>query len=397
MRQQLRVAVVITRFIAGAGGVALRGALAVDPQRYAITVMSADEGPLLAQAEEAGLSVVRLRHMNPEIRLLEDRWALNEIAVELAGGNFDLVHTHSTKAGALGRMAAHRVGVPAVVHTFHGFPFHDFQSAPRRRMYIEAERRLGRITDQFVAVGAAVAAQAVCLKIARPDRICTIASAIEPCISPVTPAARRRARRLFGLSEEERVVGTVGRLDFQKAPLDLIKAIASLPQSGVYGVWVGDGPGRPEVERFLERHGLTGRFLLLGERRDVADLLPGFDVFAMSSLYEGLPCALAEAMTCGIPVVATAVNAVPELVAPGKTGILAPPGDPGALAQGLGYLLDHPAEAALMAAAGRQLVGDRFHPEHLGRDLDRIYQSALGHALPSHDKPTPRLEGSRAS
>jgi glycosyltransferase involved in cell wall biosynthesis len=362
--------------------------------------MSADEGPLLAQAEEAGLGVVRLRHMNPEIRPLEDRRAFHEIVDELERGNggaFDLVHTHSTKAGALGRMAARRAGVPAVVHTFHGFPFHGFQSAARRRMYIEAERRLGRITDQFVAVGAAVAAEAVCLKIAPPDRISTIASAIEPTINPVTPAARSRARLLLGLPDRAPVVGTIGRLDFQKAPMDLIEAVASLRRPDLYTVWVGGGPWRADVERCIERHGLTDRFLLLGERRDVADLLPGFDVFAMSSLYEGLPCALAEAMTCGIPVVATAVNAVPELVAPGKTGILAPPGDPAALAQGLGYLLDHPAEAAQMAAAGRRLVGDRFHPEHLGRDIDRIYEAALGRGLLADGSPSSRLEGSRAS
>src|SRR5205807_3166224 len=133
---------------------------------------------------------------------------------------FDVVHTHSSKAGALGRLAAHRAGVPAVIHTFHGFPFHPFQSWPRRRIYIAIERRLGRITDEFLGVGAAVAAEAIRLGIARPERMRAIASAISPGIIPATPATRARARLLMGLPAEAPVIGTVGRLDRQKAPQD---------------------------------------------------------------------------------------------------------------------------------------------------------------------------------
>jgi hypothetical protein len=133
----LRVAQVITRFIAGAGGVALRGAMALDPDVYSVTILSAPEGPLLAEAERAGFEVVRLAHMRPEINPLEDTRGLRELVAEFRKRRFDVVHTHSAKAGALGRIAAHRVGVPAIVHTFHGFPFHDFQAWPLRATYVE--------------------------------------------------------------------------------------------------------------------------------------------------------------------------------------------------------------------------------------------------------------------
>jgi glycosyltransferase involved in cell wall biosynthesis len=157
----------------------------------------------------------------------------------------------------------------------------------------------------------------------------------------------------------------------------MVEAIASLRRPDVHMLWVGDGELRRRTERHVERRGLQGRFHLLGDRSDVASLLPAFDVFAMSSLFEGLPCAVVEAMSCGIPVVATAVNSVPEIVVSGKTGLLARPGDPRSLARALAYQLDHPLEAARMAEAARALVGDRFRPAALGADLVAAYEAAL--------------------
>jgi glycosyltransferase involved in cell wall biosynthesis len=263
------------------------------------------------------------------------------------------------------------------VHTFHGFPFHDFQFGPVRSTYIALERSLGRITDQFLAVGGAVAAQAISLRIAPAERIRTIASAIELDILPASPGNRAAARHLMRLPEDVQVVGAVGRLAPQKAPQDLVAAIEAMGRSNVYCVWVGDGPLRQEVTRLIERRKLTNRFLLLGERHDVAALLPGFDVFALASHYEGLPCSVVEAMTCGIPVVATAVNAVPEVVVPGRTGLLVPANAPMLLGRALAYLLDHPAEGSRMSLAARAQLGDRFDPKVLGRDLAETYELAL--------------------
>jgi glycosyltransferase involved in cell wall biosynthesis len=382
-----RVAQVITRFIAGAGGVALRGAMALDPDRYSVTILSAPGGPLLAEAEKAGFEVVRLRHMRPQLSLSEDPRALWELTAELRNRRFDIVHTHSSKAGALGRVAAHRVGVPAIVHTFHGFPFHNFQSWPLRAAYVEIEKRLGRVTDQFLAVGGAVAAQAVSLKIAPAERIRAIASAITIDIPLATADNRALARRRLGLPEDALVVGTVGRLAPQKAPQDMVAAIEAMGRSDVYFVWVGDGPLMQATRRLIDRRGLAQRFLLIGERQDVGALLPGFDVFALASLYEGLPCSIVEAMTCGVPVVATAVNAVPEVVVAGRTGLLVPPSEPRLLGKALAYLLDHPDEAARMALAARGQLGDRFHPAVLGRDLAETYELALNGSASHQPKP----------
>src|SRR5439155_546833 len=139
------------------------------------------------------------------------------------------------------------------------------------------------------------------LWIAAPDRIRTIASAIDPTgLAPLSPTTRDAARQLIGLPCDARVVGTVGRLDHQKAPADMVAAARELDRDDVWFVWVGGGPLKASVERLVERSGLASRFLLLGERDDVHRLLPAFDVFAMSSLYEGLPCAVVEAIATGV-------------------------------------------------------------------------------------------------
>jgi glycosyltransferase involved in cell wall biosynthesis len=375
--RRLRVVQVVTKLSAGAGGITLRGALALDRGRFSTTIVTADGGSLIARAEEAGLNVIRMRHMAPNLSPLSDLRGLRELTHILAAGEFDLVHTHSSKAGGLGRIAARRAGVRTVVHSFHGFPFHEFQTAARRRAYLAVERRLARLTDHFLTDGTVVAAEAVRLKIASPDQITAIASPVDGDIPVVSESARRQARVLLGIPRDAKVVGTVARLDAQKAPLDMVEAIAALRRPDVYMVWLGEGELRAKAERLIARRGMGDRFRLLGERADVPDLLPGFDVFAMSSLYEGLPCALVEAMTCGIPAVATAVNSVPEIVIPGKTGLLARPRDPASLSTALAYVLDHPVEAARMADAGRAHIGDRFRPELLGADLMEIYEVAL--------------------
>jgi glycosyltransferase involved in cell wall biosynthesis len=371
MTSRLRVAQVVTRFMAGAGGVALRGALALDPERYEVVFITGGGDGLIAQARAAGHEVVLLPHLRSEIAPHEDRRALADLQACLKG--FDVVHTHSSKAGALGRLAAHRLEVGRIVHTFHGFPFHQFQSWPRRSAYIQIERSVGRFTDVFLATGSAVAAEAVIRRIAPPERIRTIGVGLAKALSAPGPLDRAEARRILCVPPGMQVVGTVGRLSFQKAPEDFVRALAGLRRSDVFGVWIGDGPLRAKTERLARKLGLADRMLFTGERQDVPALLPGIDVFAMASRYEGLPCAIVEAMSAGLPVVATAVNAVPDVVIAGETGLLAPAGMPALLGRAIGHMLDNPAYAARLGAAGRDRLSGELSPDALGAVLSQVY------------------------
>lgn len=371
MTSRLRVAQVVTRFTAGAGGVALRGALALDPGQYEIVFVTGEGDDLIAKARAAGHEAMLLPRLRSEIAPLDDRRALADLRACLKG--FDVVHTHSSKAGALGRLAAHQLKTGRIVHTFHGFPFHQFQSWPRRTTYIQIERSVGRFTDVFLAVGPAVAAEAITRRIAPPERVRTIGVGLAKALNAPGPLDRAEARRILCVPPGMHVVGTVGRLAFQKAPEDFVHALAGLRRSDVFGVWIGDGPLRAKTERLARKLGLSGRMLFTGERHDVEALLPGIDVFAMASRYEGLPCAIVEAMSAGLPVVATAVNAVPDVVIAGETGLLAPPGRPDLLGRAIGHMLDNPDYAARLGTAGRDRLGEELSPVALGDVLSEAY------------------------
>ena len=403
MKRKIRVATIITRLAAGAGGVALRGALALDSNDYEITMITggasitgqrilrqrggddvligaeavkdASPGDLLYQAFEFGLPVARVADLVPEIAPRKDRNALRILTSFLRDGEFDVVHTHSAKAGALGRMAANKAEIPRTVHTFHGFPFHDFQSAWRHAAYVGIERRLGRDTDMFLAVGSNVAAEAIQRRIASPERVRTIPPVIDDHVADLGSAARGLARRRLNLPTGVRLVGIVGRIDYQKAPEDWVDALASIG-GDVWGIWIGDGPLRERMLAHARARHVADRLVLLGHRDDVRALLPALDVFAMASRYEGLPCAVIEAMEAGVPVVATAVNSMPDVVIPGETGLLVPPGRPELLGRAINYLFENPDDAARMARNARVRVADQFTPAALGAVLDRTYRGS---------------------
>jgi glycosyltransferase involved in cell wall biosynthesis len=375
----LRVATVITRLEGGAGVLALRGAQTLDPALVKTTIVTGSGGRLLDEAAASGIEVLVEPMLREVIAPRSDLLAVGLLESVLRERDFGVVHTHCAKAGAVGRMAARRAGVPRIVHTYHGFPFHEFQSAVRRRAYVSIERRLGRITDVALCVGSAVAAEAVRRELVAPERVRTIGVCVDgpdrlrASMSAGLPDARRRARAALGLPEDATVVGTVGRLSYQKAPEDFVTAIRKLGRPGVVGVWIGGGELAERVARQAGTLPPGTRVVLAGERTDVLEVLPAFDVFAMASRYEGLPTVVVEAMICGVPVVATAVNAVPDLVVPGVTGMLVPPGRPAQLAAAVALLLDSPGAAAGMAAAARARLSDQHGESTLRAALTAAY------------------------
>ena len=379
MSGPLRVAVVITRLEGGAGVLALRGLLALDRSEFRPVLITGgvagSGGRLLDQAaRDADLEVIMEPALRSPISPPHDVSALRSLSALLRRRPFDVVHTHTAKAGALGRIAARRARVPRVVHTYHGFPFHEFQSRLRRAGYIAVERRLGRITDVALCVGTGVAVEAVRRGLVPPERIRTIGVAV-PAGPPLAVDARDRARRALGIPPDATVVGAVGRLTYQKAPEDFLTAMRELGRRGrpdAVGVWVGGGDLAERVGR-LTRSASGPRVVLAGERADIPEILPAFDVFALPSRYEGLPTAIVEAMTCGIPVVATAVNAVGDVVVPGETGLLVPPRRPDLLAEAVDYLLTSPDAAARRAANARDRLGTRFNVTTLREVLVAAY------------------------
>jgi glycosyltransferase involved in cell wall biosynthesis len=389
------VAVVIAQLTGGAGLLALRGALAMDPGRFAVTIVTGSGNGLIDEAAQGGLEVIVEPSLCRSVSPGDDVRAMRRLVALFEARRFGVVHTHCAKAGVLGRLGAHHVGVPRIVHSYHGFHFHEFQSPARRHAYISIERRLGALTDMVLCVGTAVAAEAVRRRLIAPQRIRTMGVIVD---GPETeaasgrawsPGARRLARAALGIPVDATVVGTVGRLTFQKAPEDFLAAMVALRRPQVIGVWVGGGELADDIGR-RARELAGAQVVLAGERTDVLEILPAFDVFAMTSRYEGLPTAVVEAMICGVPVVATAVNSVSDLVIPGETGLLVPPERPDLVADAIGYLLDTLATAARMAATALGSVKDRFGAPTMATLLEGAYMPAgQGCLVPTGTTRTP--------
>jgi glycosyltransferase involved in cell wall biosynthesis len=313
-----------------------------------------------------------LRH---PIHPLNDMQALYRIKDFIQEHNYHIVHTHSSKAGILGRIAARWAGVPIVVHTIHGFPWHDYMALWRRRLYILSERYTASLSDALITVSDLNKQEALNLKLAPPAKFTTIYSGID--LSAFDLKVDRSEKCLaLGLDPDSPVVGTVGRLSKQKAPSDFVAAakqvLTYLPESQF--IMVGDGPLVEEVRRAI---GDEQRIKMLGFRADVPEILSILDVFALSSRWEGLGRALTEAMIMGLPVAATSVNGVPEIVTHGETGLLSAPEAPMELAQNIRWLLEHPDEAARIGQRARKRVVPAFSARRMVERIEALYEQLL--------------------
>ena len=334
------------------------------PARYAVDVVSGPqtgpEGSLIPEVRARGIRLTILPSLVREVNPARDVAALVALTRLIRRGRYDVVHTHSSKAGILGRWAAYRAGAPVIVHTVHGWGHHDRQRPLVRWFYVLLERATQRITDRLIVVSPRNTQKGLADGIATPDKYVTIRSGIEleRFRQPSRPRADVRAE--LGIPPGAAVVGTVTRLSPQKAPLDFVATAAQVAarRQGVHFVIVGDGPLRAEVEAQVAALGLTGRVHLTGLRRDVPDLMHSFDLFTLSSLWEGLPRVLPQAMAAGLPIVATAVDGNAEAVADGVNGLLTPPGDPTAMAVALVRLLEESALSRRMGEAGRARAGE---------------------------------------
>jgi glycosyltransferase involved in cell wall biosynthesis len=386
---KIKVLHVITRFMDGSGGNTLLSAVGADSTRYDVWIAGSPTGSLWERAVAGGVTPVKLSRLREVVAPLDDLIVLLDLVRLIRRERFAIVHTHSSKAGFLGRLAAWLCRTPVIVHTIHGFSWHDFMSRRRRRAYLALERLVGRMTDEFFAVSPQVAREAIDQRMAAPGSVSVVPSAIE--LDTIPGRADPQIRSRLGIPPDVPVVGTVGRLDFQKAPLDFVRMAAAVRASHppTRFVWVGDGPLLQQTEKEARREGVE--ILFTGFRPDAPHLAACFDVYVVCSLYEGLGRGLSEALASGRPVVATAVNGVVDIVEPGSTGLLAPPADPETLSEKVAWLLDHPEEGRRMGEAGRSRARALFEPSLMCRLIEQSYARLLG--LPADDSVETNVSG----
>jgi len=377
----LRVLHIITRMIVGGAqeNTMLSCAL-IDPERFPSTLLTGCEtgveGELHTEARARGVQLLVEPNLVRRLSPWHDTVATLRLWRTIRRGGYDVVHTHSSKAGIVGRIAARLAGVPVIVHTAHGWGFNRHQPRHVFWLYVLLERLCARISKAIVVVGTPNREEALALGIGRHEQYRLIRSGIELQAYRDVSLSREQARDRVGLPHDAFVIGSVGRLGEQKSPLDLLAAFepvaAAHPAARL--VFVGDGPLRTELEHAVARRGLAGRVHLLGLRRDVPELLRAFDVFALASRWEGLPRVFPQAMAAGLPVVATLVDGAPDAITPGENGWLVPVGDMRAMGDRLCALAADPAAARRMGEAGRARV-EEFDARRMVEELTCLYAS----------------------
>jgi glycosyltransferase involved in cell wall biosynthesis len=348
--------------------------------------VAAGEATLEGVARERHVRMFRLRELGRRIRPWSDLVALGRTVALLFRIRPDVVHTHTAKAGAVGRIAAaiynatrgrrHRC---LVVHTFHGHVLDGYFGPVGTWLVRIAERQLARVSDRIVAISETQREDLVSrYKVVRPAQVRIVPLGLELGeFLDLPPVAA--ARQLLGLPPDAVVIGFVGRLVPIKRPLALIDAFertAAVCPAAVLLI-VGDGDLRPAVEREVARRGLSGRVVMTGWRHDLKNVYGAVDLVALTSRNEGTPVALIEAMAAGRPVVATDAGGVADLVIQDVTGLLVPADDTAGMAGALIRLVQDSGTRKRLGEAGRSSAFARHDAARLASDLDSLYRLGL--------------------
>lgn len=327
----------------------------LDPVHYRRILITGEQGLLDERAARLpGVEWYRIPSMSRRIQPVADLRAFVALRRLLSDLNPTIVHTHSSKAGILGRWAARSVGVPVIVHTVHGY---GFQAARWiRSLLVWIERHTMRITTRVITVSEAVREQGITMGLFSADRAEIIRSGIDLDMFRTASSNPAQMKEALGLHPQKPVVGMVAPLKPQKAPVDFVRmaCLVAATHPDVQFLLVGDGELRGAVEAEIKQSGLTDRVFLAGWRHDIPAVMGCLDVFVLTSRWEGLPRVYLEALSSGVPVIGTAVDGAPEVIRDGFNGYLVAPGDVKAMAARVSSLL---ADRHLRACLGRNGPG----------------------------------------
>jgi glycosyltransferase involved in cell wall biosynthesis len=341
------------------------------------------EESMASVALQRGARVETLEDLHREISPLRDARAILRLARVIRRERPAILHTHTAKAGAVGRIAALLAGdarPPIIVHTFHGHVLRGYFNPLTSLAFRLLERWLAGITTVLVAVSPEVRDDLVRLNVAPASKFAVIRLGIQLDERVDADAgARLETRRLLGVTPDAFVVGWVGRMTAVKRTDDVLQAMQKLVESGVdaYLLLVGDGPDRDHLESYAHELGITRRCLFLGYQDDVARFYSAIDAVLLPSANEGTPVSVIEGLAASRPAVATRVGGVPDVVREGVDGFLVEVGDADALADRLGRLARDPEQRARMGASGRERVITRYAVERLVDDVDTLYRTLL--------------------
>jgi glycosyltransferase involved in cell wall biosynthesis len=377
----IRMLHIITRLVrGGADENTLYTVRGLDPTRYSVDLIVGAGSEDEALQAIGNVTVHRLPELVRDPQPWKDLVALIKLAGHIRRGRYQIVHTHTAKAGFLGRLAAATVGAPIIVHTVHGVTFHESLPRWQRWFYLTLERVAARFTHQFVAVGEDVKAIYLRSGIGEPRTYETIYSGmpLDDYLEAgrMGEAEREALRAELGLEPRHQVLGMAARLEPRKGHAYLFQAVQRLKPAhqNLRVLILGDGALRSELEGMCRTLEIADVVRFLGHRLDLPRVLTAVDVSVLTSLWEGLPRVLVQSAAAGRPIVTFDVEGAWEVVRDGQNGFIVPTRDVDALTARLGALLADRAHARALGEAGRAHVGARWNVDTMLGRLDDLYQ-----------------------
>ena len=379
MNNKIKLLHIITHLpIGGAQDNTLYTIELLNKKKYDISLCCNFSGELVERAKKIkDIKLINIPILSRDVNLINDTRAFLALYKIIKKEDYDIIHTHSSKAGFLGRIASKINKVPIIIHTVHGFPFNDFMNFFKKNFYILIEKLLANWTDVLITVSNLNKKKIIDLGISKKDKIYNIYSGID--LKIFDRKNDRSFKKELKLGDNEILIGAVGRLSGQKDPITLIRAfnLVSKKFPDAHLVFVGDGPLRNKITKMIKKLKLTSKVHLIGNVHNTWPVYHSLDLFVMSSIYEGLGRSITEALSCGVPVVCTAVEGVPEIIKNGETGFLAEPRDIEGLANSIIYSLQNLSVAKKIALEGRKFVHKNFDVNKMVQEIDSVYQNHI--------------------
>ncbi|MDD5477754.1 MAG: glycosyltransferase family 4 protein [Candidatus Omnitrophica bacterium] len=371
---KINILYLITKLELGGAQKQLLGLISgLDKERFSVFLFTAEKGPMLLDAGSIdGLILKRSKWLGRPINPCKDILAFFEIYAFIKKNNIQIVHTHSSKAGVLGRLSARFAKVKFICHTVHGWSFNDFQPFFRRKLFIFLERLSARFTDKIVVASYSDKQKGLDNHIGDPDKFQLIRYGID--YSEFTSSGLD-IRKELGLDMEDLTVGMVSCFKPQKAPQDFIRLAFLVNQRmpSVKFILVGDGILRAKIQASINKFNLQKNVILTGWRRDINRILSAIDVFVLTSLWEGLPVTVLEAIVSSIPVIATNTGGIEEIIIDGKTGFLVLPQDTRGMSEKLVLLLKDADLRRQVARNARNNLNGDFAVTNMIKNYQDLY------------------------
>lgn len=350
----------------------------LDRDSYDIYLISSDEGILINDALSVpDLRVNLISTLKGEINIFNDIKCLFFIYKFIKKNNIEIVHTHSSKAGIIGRWAAKLAGVKVIIHTVHGWEFHKFQNKIKRSFYVFLERITAMITDKIISVTNYDISKGLKNKIGSTNKYNLVRYGIRK--EEFGLSGNGLIKKNWGIENGSFVVGMIGCFKPQKSPLDFIRLAEKAFKQfvDIKFIMVGDGELKEKAIALTEKLNLQNKFLFLGWQRNIPEILSSFDVLVLTSLWEGLPLVFLEAMASSKPIIANDISGNREIIENGVNGFLVKPRDCNALAERVIQLAQNRNLARQMGSQGNAIFNSDFNLQQMVERVQGVYSLAL--------------------